>query len=164
MSRAMKRGIALCGLIAVCGSASAFAQPSPPPPSPAQPPAAGTKPAGESSVFLHRTGDAPDETLEIVLPIGGRAFTDAVGPVVVTAERIIVFSGVYGIDASRTSRNVSAVRPDATPAAAPASCAVLVHGPSGHERAVETLSRSCLALTDKDVASAVRDARSTMRR
>ena len=122
----------------------------------------GTKLLWESGVTIRRAGDTDQDALEAMFPRGGRAFTDAVGPVVVSGDRITVFAHVYSIDASRYSRKVSIVRPGSRSPAQPASCTVVVHGPSGHERPVATLPKPCTALTNEEVTGAVAEARATM--
>ncbi|MBV8369649.1 MAG: hypothetical protein JO036_12080 [Candidatus Eremiobacteraeota bacterium] len=122
----------------------------------------GTKLLWESGVTIRRAGDTDQDAFEAMFPRGGRAFTDAVGPVVVSGDRITVFAHVYSIDASRYSRKVSIVRPGSRSPAQPASCTVVVHGPSGHERTVTTLAKPCTALTNEEVTGAVAEARATM--
>lgn len=122
----------------------------------------GTKLLWESGVTIRRAGDTDQDALEATFPRGGRAFTDAVGPVVVSDNRITVFSRVYSIDATRYSRKVSIFRPGSHPPAPPTSCMVVVHGPSGHERPVSTLSKPCTALTNEETTGAISEARATM--
>ncbi len=122
----------------------------------------GTKLVWESGMTIHRQGDADKDGFEVTYSSSGRAFTDAVGPVVVSGDRITVFSRVYGLDTSRYSRKVSIFRPGSPRPAAPTSCTIVVHGPSGHERTVETLPKPCTDLTNEEQSRAVAEARATM--
>jgi hypothetical protein len=122
----------------------------------------GTKLVWESGVTIRRAGDTDKDGLQVMYTSGGSAFTDAVGPVVVSGDRITVYSRLYSIDPSRYSRKVSIVRPGTRPPAAPSSCTIVVHGPSGHERTVQTLPKPCTALTNEERNSAIAEARATM--
>ncbi|MBV8928317.1 MAG: hypothetical protein JO152_04230, partial [Mycobacteriaceae bacterium] len=53
----------------------------------------GTKLLWESGVTIRRAGETDKDGLQVMYSSGGRAFTDAVGPVVISGERITVFSG-----------------------------------------------------------------------
>ena len=122
----------------------------------------GTKLVWESGVTIRRAGETDKDGLQVMYASGGRAFTDEVGPVVVSGDRITVYSRVYAIDPTRYGRKVSIVRPGSPAPAAPTSCTVVVHGPSGHERTVETLPKPCTALTNEEQTRAVAEARATM--
>ena len=117
-----------------------------------------------SSVRVHQMDVAPPRAhaVEFALHDGESASDDGIGPVVVTANRIAVFSQASTLLVGGSNTNMSIYRPGAPVPPAPTSCRVLAYDRNSKAHEVGSEAVSCIKLTNEERQRLVRDARAQL--
>jgi hypothetical protein len=117
-----------------------------------------------SSVRVHQTDIAPSRAHGFVFALhdGETASDDGSGPVVVTENRIAVFSRVATLIVGGSNGSLSIYRPGAPVPAASTSCRVFAYDRNSTPHEVGAEAGTCTALSNDERQRVVRDARAQL--
>jgi hypothetical protein len=117
-----------------------------------------------SIVRVHQMDVAPPRShaMAFALHDGESASDDGIGPVVVTANRIAVFSQASTLLVGGSNTNMSIYRPGAPVPPAPTSCRVFAYDRNSKAHEVGSEAGSCIKLSNEERQRLVRAARAQL--